>query len=166
MAAVDFGQVALSNQPSFHLPYLFNYIGKPSTTQVVVKQLMTELFNSSWDGYPGDEDNGSMSAWYIFSTLGFYPVCPGSGEYVTGIPLFDEAVIHLGNGQQLTIKTQGNHRHANFVTNIQRNSEDYQPLFFTHDDLMTGGKLDFQLGLAPTEREYTNQQKPASLSSY
>lgn len=164
MAAVDFGQVALSNQPSFHLPYLFNYVGKPASTQVLVKQLMTRLFHTGWDGYPGDEDNGSMSGWYLFSSLGFYPVCPGSGEYVIGIPLFDCVTIHLSNGETLTITTEGNQPQANFVSGIHLNQQPHDRLFFTHDELMTGANIQFTLGIVPTEREYNENQIPFSMS--
>ncbi len=80
MAALEFGQLAISNQPSFHYPFLFSYIGKPEMAQPLLKQLMTQAFNASPTGYPGDEDNGSMAGWYIFNSLGFYPVTPGSGE--------------------------------------------------------------------------------------
>ena len=87
MAAIEFGQLAISNQPSFHYPYLFSYIGQPEMAQPLLKQLMTQTFDDSPMGYPGDEDNGNMAAWYIFNSLGFYPVTPGTGEYVIGMPL-------------------------------------------------------------------------------
>lgn len=165
MAAVDFGQVALSNQPSFHLPYLFNYVGKPASTQVVVKQLMTELFNAGWDGFPGDEDNGSMSGWYIFSSLGFYPVCPGSGEYVLGIPLFDKATVHLANGKTLVVEAAGNQAHTNFVSEVALNETPHTALAIQHESLMAGGNLKFTMALAPVDREYSNAEKPFSLTT-
>jgi len=164
MAAVDFGQMAISNQPSFHLPYLFNYAGAPAHAQVLLKQLMAHLFNSGFDGYPGDEDNGSMSGWYVFSALGFYPVTPGSGHYVLGIPFLDEATIQLGNGKSLTIETTGNVPQNSFVADLSLNGETYDKLEISHEDLVKGAHLAFRLGLVPPNKNYTAQQLPYSLS--
>ena len=122
MAAIDFGQLAISNQPSFHYPFLFSYIGKPEMAQPLLKQLM-QTFNASPTGYPGDEDNGSMSAWYIFNSLGFYPVTPGTGEYVIGMPLVQTAEVKLSNGKQLTIQTSPNKVQQQFIHEIQLNQE-------------------------------------------
>lgn len=165
VAAVDYGQLALSNQPSFHLPYLFNYVGKPASTQVVVKQLMTRLFNSGYEGFPGDEDNGSMSGWFIFSSMGFYPVTPGSGEYVLGIPLFDEVTIHLPNGKEWRIEASQNAPQANFVTKIVKDNEPYTKLYLTHLDLIKGGVFNVQLGLAPEYKEIQKADLPFSLKN-
>ncbi|WP_246287264.1 GH92 family glycosyl hydrolase [Lacticaseibacillus absianus] len=115
LAALDFGQLAISNQPSFHLPYLFTLAGDAPGTELTVKQLLLTAFNAGPAGYPGDEDNGSMSSWYLFSSLGFYPVTPGSGEYVLGIPFFDQVTLHLPNGRLLTLTTAKNHDHLQFV---------------------------------------------------
>lgn len=164
MAAVDFGQVAISNQPSFHIPYLFNYVGQPASTQIVVKQIMTHLFNNGFSGYPGDEDNGSMSGWYVFSAMGFYPVCPGSKEYVLGIPLFDSITIELPNGKQMQIQTENNNPQSNFVSKLTLNGEQYNKLYITHDDIIEGKSLNFTLGLAPTYRNYKEEDLPFSIS--
>ncbi|OAB46379.1 GH92 family glycosyl hydrolase [Paenibacillus antarcticus] len=164
MAAVDFGQVAISNQPSFHIPYLFNYVGQPASSQVVIKQILTNLFNSGFDGFPGDEDNGSMSGWYVFSSMGFYPVSPGSKEYVLGIPLFDSVSIELPNGQHMQIHTENNNTQSNFVANVTLENEEYTKLYITHDDIMEGKSLDFRLGLAPTYRTYGPEELPFSIS--
>lgn len=163
MAATEFGQLAISNQPSFHFPYMFNYIGKPEFAQPLLKQLMTQEFNDSSTGYPGDEDNGSMSGWYIFSSLGLYPVCPGSGEYVVGMPLFDKAVIHLSSGKKLTITAKPNQEQQQFVDHITYNDSIYENLFFKHYELMNGGVIDFSLGIVPHPREYTAEQLPFSM---
>ncbi|MHA7965543.1 GH92 family glycosyl hydrolase [Paenibacillus sp. CAU 1782] len=164
MAAVDFGQVAISNQPSFHIPYLFNYVGQPASSQIVIKQIMTHLFNSGYDGFPGDEDNGSMSGWYVFSSMGFYPVCPGSNEYVLGIPLFDSVTVELANGKQLHVNTDNNNPQSNFVSSLAVDGEKYTKLFITHEDIMAGKTLDFRLGLAPTHRNYSADELPFSLT--
>ncbi|WP_086350349.1 GH92 family glycosyl hydrolase [Candidatus Enterococcus clewellii] len=163
MAAIEFGQVALSNQPSFHFPYLFNYLGKPEMAQPMIKQLMTQCFSATPQGYPGDEDNGSMSGWFIFSSLGFYPVTAGSGEYVIGIPLFDQATLHLSNGKTLTISSSPNHVQQQFVHEITRNEDSYTSLFFTHDNLLQGGTIHYQLGIVPNPRDYAERELPFSL---
>jgi len=164
MAAVDFGQVAISNQPSFHIPYLFNYVGQPASSQVVIKQILTHLFNSGFNGFPGDEDNGSMAGWYVFSSMGFYPVSPGSNEYVLGIPLFDQVTIELPNGKQMQIHTDNNNPQSNFVSSVKLAGQDYTKLYITYEDIMEGKTLDFRLGLAPTYRDYKPEELPFSIS--
>lgn len=164
MAAIEFGQVAISNQPSFHLPYLFSYLGKPAMAQPLLKQLLTQVFDASSQGYPGDEDNGSMASWYIFNALGMYPVCPGSGEYVIGMPLFDQAIIHLANGEKLTISAGPNQPQQQFIHQIKRNGQEYSALFFTHQDLLDGGTIDYQLGIVPSNQTYQPEELPFSLS--
>jgi predicted alpha-1,2-mannosidase len=164
MAAIDYGQLAISNQPSFHIPYLFNYVGQPASSQVVLKQLMSNLFNSGFDGFPGDEDNGSMSGWYVFSSMGFYPVCPGSNEYVLGIPLFDSVSIELPSGKQMLIHTDNNNPQSNFVANVQLEGQDYTKLYITHEDILAGKSLEFRLGLAPSYRHYSAEELPFSIS--
>jgi predicted alpha-1,2-mannosidase len=163
MAAIDFGQLAISNQPSFHLPYLFNYLGKPEFAQPLLKQLMTQTFNDSITGYPGDEDNGSMAGWYIFSSLGFYPVCPGSGEYVVGMPLFDKVTMHLSNGKTVTITADPNKEQHQFVDHIHFNDSPYESLFFKHQDLLEGTEIHFSLGVVPRPKNYTAEQLPFSM---
>lgn len=165
MAAIDFGQVAISNQPSFHLPYLFTYAGDPASSQVLLKQLMTQLFSSSPTGYPGDEDNGSMSGWFIFSSMGFYPICPGTGEYVIGMPIFDEVTIHLPNDKKIEISTAFNQPQFNFVHQVTVNNEIYNKLFLKHDVLIKGCTIDFQLGIVPPNKDYAETDLPYSLST-
>lgn len=166
MAMIDFGQIALSNQPSFHLPYLFQYAKRPAYTEVLIKQAVNQFFNAGFDGYPGDEDNGSMSGWYIFSTLGFYPVTPGSGEYVFGIPAFENVRIELPNDKVLTLETANNTPAHQFVKARFRDKEPIKSLFITHSDLIRGGHLKTTLGLVPEEREITQAELPFSLSEY
>lgn len=149
MAAIDYGQLAISNQPSFHLPYLFAYSGHPEKTQVTVKQLR-KLFNAGPEGFPGDEDNGSMAGWFIFACLGFYPVCPANAEYVLGIPAFDAVTLHL-DGHDLTLTTANNHEHNNFVTSVKVDGHDYHDQLISHAQLMTAHHLDARLGLVPSK---------------
>lgn len=165
MAAIDFGQLAISNQPSFHYPYLFSYVGKPEMAQPLIKQLLTECFDTTSQGYPGDEDNGSMAAWYIFNSLGFYPVTPGSGEYVIGIPLVKKAVLHLSNDETLVIQANTNRSQHQFVHNIKRNDDHYTALYFKHADLLKGGQINFELGIVPNPKTYQKEEYPFSLSN-
>ncbi|MFD1466097.1 GH92 family glycosyl hydrolase [Lapidilactobacillus mulanensis] len=164
MAALNFGQLALSNQPSFHIPYLFTYAQHPEMTQLLVKQLLLHAFNSGFTGFPGDEDNGSMAGWYVLSALGFYPVTPGSGEYVFGIPIFDEVILHLPDQKDFTLTTERNVDQNQFVQNRQLNSQNYHQSFLTHQQLMAGGKLQVTLGLAPDPVALTKQELPYSIS--
>ncbi|MGX7163886.1 GH92 family glycosyl hydrolase [Enterococcus massiliensis] len=164
MAALEFGQLAISNQPSFHYPFLFSYIGKPEMAQPLLKQLMQETFHSGIKGYPGDEDNGSMAGWYIFNSLGFYPVTPGSGEYVIGMPLVKHAKIRLSNGKELVIEATPNLPQQQFIHEIKRNQEIHKALYFTHNELLAGGTIDFHLGIVPNPRTYHSNELPFSLS--
>ncbi|WP_071130904.1 GH92 family glycosyl hydrolase [Enterococcus timonensis] len=163
MAALELGQLAISNQPSFHLPYLFSYVGHPEYAQVLLRSLM-KIFNASPTGYPGDEDNGSMAGWYILNALGFYPVTPGSGEYVLGIPLFDQVTLHLPNGNDFVITATPNHPQQQFVEKIIVNEKIHTPLFITHETILAGGKLEFQLGIVPHPKTFVKSDYPFSLT--
>ena len=112
MATAPFGQLTISNQPSFHIPYLFRYSNYPDYTALLIKTLRQKAFHPSWEAYPGDEDNGSLSAWYIWSALGFYPTCPGKPSYDLGVPLFDHLRVYLAKEDKwLDIHTKQNHSH-------------------------------------------------------
>lgn len=165
MAQNDFGQLNVGNQPGFHLPYLNHFIGKPEYAQPVLKQMMEKLFDYGVNGYPGDEDNGSMSAWFVFNSLGFYPYCPGSGEYLIGMPLFEEAVIHFENGRELQITTNQNSGQHLFINGVQFNDQDYKISFFKHNDISSGGQLHFRLGCVPNHKAFDSTVRPYSLSN-
>ncbi|MDT6953369.1 GH92 family glycosyl hydrolase [Companilactobacillus alimentarius] len=162
MVAIDFGQIAISNQPSFHLPYLFEYTDHPEYTELLIKQLVNQ-FDDTMNGFPGDEDNGSMSAWFIFSCLGFYPVCPGSDEYVFGIPIFNKATIHLPNGKQFNIKTNRNCPQNQFVQKRMFNDQPLKSRSLKYVQIINGGNLDTELCLLPYSKE--NIELPFSLSN-
>lgn len=147
MAAQPFGQLAISNQPSFHLPYLFALAGKPHYTELLVKQILT-IFNSSASGYPGDEDNGSMSSWYLWSSLGLYPQAAGKGSYVFGIPCFDYVHINLENQNSLDLITQNNYFSNQFVTKRTFNNQLCQQTI-SHKELIKGGTLKVKLSILP-----------------
>lgn len=163
LAALDFGQIAISNQPSFHLPYLYHYIGQPYYGQLILKNLLNHAFPN--DGYPGDEDNGSMSSWYLLNNLGFYPVTPGTGQYLIGIPNLDKACLCLPNGKHITINCKGNVPQYQFVNHVDYNQQAYHKLYLTHEDLIQGCQLDFQLGLVPPHHHYSSSDLPYSLTT-
>ncbi|WP_263849613.1 glycoside hydrolase family 92 protein [Lacticaseibacillus camelliae] len=164
MSKNQFGQINIGDQPSFHLPYLFHFVGKPYYAQPLLKQLMTRLFSAGVKGYPGDEDNGSMSAWYIFNALGLYPFCPGTGEYLIGIPLFDEAKVHLSNGQTVRITASSNHPQQQFVDSLTRDGKPFKTSFITHDQLLQTNQLQFALGTVPNPFCFDDTKRPFSLS--
>ena len=148
MATAPFGQLAISNQPSFHIPYLFRYSSYPQYTSLLIKTLRQKAFRASWDAYPGDEDNGSLSAWYVWSALGLYPTCPGKASYDLGIPLFDHLRIYLvEKNQWLDVRTQQNHAHFHFVQDCQLDGKEKQSI--SHQELLNAKTLDFTLSWLP-----------------
>lgn len=148
MATAPFGQLAISNQPSFHIPYLFRYSNYPQYTSLLIKTLRQKAFRAGWDAYPGDEDNGSLSAWYVWSTLGLYPTCPGKASYDLGIPLFDHLRVYLAEKNQwLDIRTQQNHEHFHFVQDCHLDGKEVQSI--GHQDLLDAQNLDFTLSWLP-----------------
>ncbi|MEK3865871.1 GH92 family glycosyl hydrolase [Paenibacillus sp. FSL H7-0716] len=165
MAAVDFGQFAISNQPSFHLPYIFAVIGSPSETQYWVRKTAEELFSAEMDGLPGDEDNGSLSAWYIFASLGMYPFCPGVPEYVIGSPVFERITLHLENGKEIRMEAENQAEGHCYVQEVKLNGQQHQALYFSHEQLMQGAAIEFKLSAEPDERASANKELPYSLSA-
>lgn len=148
MATAPFGQLAISNQPSFHIPYLFRYSDYTDYTALLIKTLRQKAFHPSWEAYPGDEDNGSLSAWYIWSVLGFYPTCPGKPSYDLGIPLFDHLRIHLAKENKwLDIHAEQNHSHFNFVKECRLDKTIVSSL--QHQDLLKAEQLTFTLSWLP-----------------
>lgn len=144
------GQYAHGNEPSHHMAYLYTYAGKPWKTQEVVRRIMTELYTDRHDGLCGNEDCGQMSAWYVLSAMGFYPVCPGDNTYVIGSPVFDKVTIRFDNGRSFTIKALNNSMENKYVRSATMNGEDYSGLFITHDDLTRGGELVLEMAGAPS----------------
>ncbi|WP_461219233.1 GH92 family glycosyl hydrolase [Lapidilactobacillus salsurivasis] len=166
LAALKFGQLALSNQPSFHIPYLFTYVDHPEMTQLLVKQLLTQAFNSGYQGFPGDEDNGSMAGWFVLSALGIYPVTPGSTQFVFGIPLFDQVTLHLPADKTLVLRTVNNEAQNQFVQARSLNGQAVTATYLDYDQLMAGGELTTTLGLAPSLHQLTDAELPYSISEY
>ena len=151
MATAPFGQLAISNQPSFHIPYLFRYSNYPQYTSLLIKTLRQKSFRAGWDAYPGDEDNGSLSAWYVWSAIGLYPTCPGKASYDLGIPLFDHLRIYLPEKNKwLDIRTQQNHEHFHFVKDCRLDEKEVQSI--DHQDLLNAQSLDFTLSWLPNHQ--------------
>jgi hypothetical protein len=144
------GQYAHGNEPSHHMAYLYNYIGKPWKTQHYVERIMQEMYSEKPDGYAGNEDCGQMSAWYVLSALGFYPVTPGSTTYVLGKPLFPRAVLNFENGNHFIIESDADGK-GKYVTSVRLNKQPHQKSFIEHHELIRGGKLAFYLGEEPGE---------------
>lgn len=142
-----FGQVGISNQPSFHLPYLYHFVDRPDLSQYLVKNLLLNYFRYDFKGYPGDEDNGSMSAWYILSALGIYPVCPGTNEYMLGIGLFDKVSVKLANGNTLKILVDENYHHKKFVDTIKIDGKIIEERKISHDDFINAKEIVYRLNI-------------------
>ena len=139
------GQYVHGNEPSHHVPYLYQYAGEPAKTQALVRRIMAELYSTKPDGLAGNEDAGQMSAWYLFSALGFYPVDPVSGEYVLGSPEVHQAVLQLGNGKQLTVKALNQSPQHVYVKAVTLNGQPVDGFTLSHQQLMQGGELIFTM---------------------
>ena len=137
------GQYIHGNEPSHHLAYLYMYAGAPLKTQARLKQIVDSQYKPSPDGLVGNDDLGQMSAWLIFTSLGFYPVAPGSNEYVLGRPFVDRAVLHLPNGKLLTIESVNLSESRGFVKDVLLNGSSLDRSYVTHEELMKGGELKF-----------------------
>jgi predicted alpha-1,2-mannosidase len=148
MLISNMGQYAHGNQPIQHAIYLYNYLGQPWKAQEKVREVMDKLYTPNPDGLCGDEDNGQTSAWYVFSALGFYPVAPGTGEYVFGSPLFKKVSLTLENGKKFEINAPANSSENVYVNQIKLNGKVYGKNYIRHNDLMKGGKLQFEMSAA------------------
>lgn len=145
------GQYAHGNEPSHHMAYLFNFVNQPWQTQYYLNKIYKEFYKNAPDGLIGNEDCGQMSAWYILSAMGFYPVTPGSGEYILGTPVFDKVTIHLENGKQFVVKAKRNRSGDFYVQSVTQNGKPHSRSYFLHSDIMQGGELQFQLGAMPSK---------------
>ncbi|MFY0629352.1 MAG: GH92 family glycosyl hydrolase [Flavobacteriaceae bacterium] len=145
------GQYAHGNEPSHHMAYLYNFVNKPHKTQEKVRQILTELYTNTPDGISGNEDCGQMSAWYVFSSLGFYPVTPGSNEYVIGSPLFEKATINLENGKTFTVATESLSETNKYIKNVYLNGNSYPYSYIKHEDVVNGGSLIFEMTDTPSD---------------
>lgn len=140
------GQYAHGNEPSHHVIYLFNAIGQPHRTQEYVAQVMNELYKNTPAGLCGNEDCGQMSAWYVFSAMGFYPVNPVSGKYEIGTPLFPETRLHLANGKTFTVLAPQVNKENIYIRSVKVNGEPYNETYLTHEQIMSGATVEFEMG--------------------
>ena len=165
MQVANMGNYAHGNQPAQHMLYLYDWAGQPWKAQKWIDKVRKELYRATPDGYCGDEDNGQTSAWYVFSSLGFYPVCPGADQYALGTPLFDKAVIHLENGNDITI-TAENADSGPYIQNMKMNGKTWSHNYIRFDDLMNGADIEITLGSEPDlKRGTAEEDKPYSYST-
>ena len=165
MQIMNMGNYAHGNQPVQHMIYLYGYSGEPWKTQYWIRQTMQRMYNANPDGYCGDEDNGQTSAWYVFSAMGFYPVCPGAGEYVLGAPYFDEMTLHLENGRNVSIKANDNTDDNCYVNSLTLNGKPYSKNYIKRSDLMQGAQFVYTMSAKPNySRGTAESDAPYSFS--
>ncbi len=155
MQVMNMGQYAHGNQPIQHMIYLYDYAGQPWKTQYWAREVMNRLYFATPDGYCGDEDNGQTSAWYVFSALGFYPVCPGVDQYALGAPLFKSITLKLENGKQVQINAPANSDENRYVNNMTYNGVSYSKNWLSYKSLMKGAKIDFKMSSVPNKQRGT-----------
>ena len=165
MQIMNMGNYAHGNQPIQHMIYMYNYAGQPWKAQYWIREVMDKLYTAQADGYCGDEDNGQTSAWYVFSAMGFYPVCPGANQYVIGTPYFDKMTLHLENGKTMTIKAQNCSQENKYIQSLSINGTPSTKNFFTHDQLMQGGNIHYVMGSTPNkQRGISDSDAPYSFT--
>jgi len=166
MQIVNMGNYAHGNQPIQHMIYLYNYAGVPYKTQEKVRDVLTKLYSATPDGYCGDEDNGQTSAWYVFSSLGFYPVTPGVNQYVIGSPLFEKATISLENGNTFVINASNNSDDNIYINTANLNGKSYDKNYLDYETLQKGGELNFSMQDKPNKNWASSENAvPYSLSN-
>lgn len=165
MELAKMGQYAQGNQPIQHMIYLYSYAGQPWKTQYWIRQVMDRLYNSSENAYPGDEDQGGMSSWYVLSALGIYSVCPGTDEYVLGSPKFRKATITMEDGKKFVIEAKGNSKDNVYIQNATLNGKRHTRNYIHYSDIVNGGVLELQMGNQPEKTRGTaKEDRPFSLS--
>ncbi|MDF9830386.1 GH92 family glycosyl hydrolase [Parabacteroides sp. PF5-6] len=155
MTVMNMGNYAHGNQPIQHMIYMYDYAGEPWKAQYWLREVMNRMYTPQADGYCGDEDNGQTSAWYVFSALGFYPVCPGTDQYVMGAPLFKKATIHLENGNTFVINAPENSQKNIYIESMQLNGTAYTKNYLTHGDIFKGGTVNIKMGAQPNKQRGT-----------
>jgi predicted alpha-1,2-mannosidase len=145
--------------------YLYNYSGEPWKAQYRTREVMYKLYSAHPDGYCGDEDNGQTSAWYVFSAMGFYPVCPGTDEYILGSPLFKKITLSLENGKEVIINAYDNNRENRYVKSMRINDSEHTRNYIKHETLTNGAVIDFHMSSFPNKsRGIMNEDFPYSFS--
>ncbi len=156
MQIMNMGNYAHGNQPIQHMIYLYNYSGQPWKAQHWLRETMTRMYNANPDGYCGDEDNGQTSAWYVFTALGFYPVCPASDQYVLGAPYFRHVTLHLPNGKDVVVSAPQNSDSNRFVKQLKLNGRLYDKNYVRHADLIEGAIMDYVMDNKPNKSRGTS----------
>ncbi|WP_354333382.1 GH92 family glycosyl hydrolase [Pedobacter sp. CG_S7] len=165
MVMANMGQYAHGNQPTQHMVYLYNYANEPWKAQFHSREIMNKLYDATENGYPGDEDQGQTSSWYVLSALGLYSVTPGTGEYVFGSPMFKKMTINLENGKKFVIEAPLNSNENVYISSASLNGQNYNQNFITHSDLIKGGVLKLEMNAKPNKsRGIANEDKPFSLT--
>jgi predicted alpha-1,2-mannosidase len=144
------------NEPSHHVAYMYNWAGAPWKTQERIHQIVNTMYLNKPDGLCGNDDCGQMSAWYIFSSLGFYPVCPGSGQYSIGSPSVSEAIIQLGGGKKLIIKANNLSAKNIYISSVKLNGKVINTSFINNSDIRDGGELIFEMSNRPEKKRVKN----------
>ncbi|MGX5817763.1 GH92 family glycosyl hydrolase [Chitinophaga lutea] len=157
MQIANMGQYAHGNQPIQHMIYLYNYAGQPWKAQYWVRQVMDRLYHGGPDGYCGDEDNGQTSAWYVFSAMGFYPVCPGTDQYVLGAPLFPKLTVTLQDGKRFVIEAPGNSATNVYAQSVSLNGRAHAKNWISHQEIQQGGVMKVTMGAAPNKSRGTSE---------
>lgn len=165
MQVMDFGQYAHGNQPIQHAIYLYDWVKQPWKTQFWSREIMRRLYRPTPDGYCGDEDNGQTSAWYVFSALGFYPVCPVTGEYAVGSPLFRNIEVTMPSGEKMKISAQDNSYSNIYIQSLSIDGTTYNKNYFTTEQLHKAPQMNYRMGAKPnTERGVATEDAPYSFS--
>jgi predicted alpha-1,2-mannosidase len=165
MKVFNMGQYAQGNEPIQHMIYLYNYAGQPWKAQQHVREVMDKMYNATENGYPGDEDEGQMSSWFVQSAAGFYSVCPGTDQYVIGSPLFKKMTITMENGKKLMIEAENNSKENVYIQSATLNGKPFMHNWISHNDIINGGVLHFKMGNQPqTNRGLSVEDKPFSLT--
>ena len=153
------------NEPSHHIPYLYAWTSEPWKTQYWLREILNKMYRNDINGLGGNDDCGQMSAWYLFSVMGFYPVCPGTDEYVLGAPYLPYLKLKLPNGNTLEIKAPGVSDKKRYVQSLKLNGKVYDKMYITHEDILKGGVLEFKMSASPNKRRgLTKEDKPYSLT--
>ena len=157
MTVMNMGNYAHGNQPIQHMIYMYNYGGAPWKAQYWLREVMNRMYTPTPDAYCGDEDNGQTSAWYVFSALGFYPVCPGTDQYIMGAPLFKKATVHLENGKDVVINAPENSDKNIYIDQMSVNGANYTKNYLSHSELMKGSVIDIKMSATPNKQRGVNE---------
>lgn len=156
------GQYVHGNEPSHHMAYLYNFVNQPEKTQRMVRNILTTLYKNEPDGVSGNEDCGQMSAWYVFSSLGFYPVTPGSNQYIIGAPLFEKATINLENGKHFTVAATNISAENFYIKSASLNGKPLHRTYMNHAEILAGGSLVFEMTNSPSDWGTTDAEIPST----